>query len=426
MAAMNSAAGTLAYVDCINGAAGDMLVGAMLDAGADEAALRSGIASMGLTGYELTVGRVKKQGLAAIKFDVRVDCEQQQPHRHLKDVVKIIRGGQLSTEVADAAIGVFELLADAEAAVHGTTRDKVHFHEVGAVDAIVDIVGAAICLDSLKVAHVVCSPIPVGSGVIQAAHGILPVPAPATARLLLGIPLAETEETGELTTPTGAAILRRYAGTFGPMPPMTPLAIGYGAGRRDGKYRPNVVRVVLGTRATAGGESPVSGSSSAAGRFQPSAAYPPQLEQIVQLETNLDHVSGELIGHCLERLMEAGALDAFATPIQMKKSRPGIVLTVLAKPQDADALAGLLFAETGTLGIRRRLVTRTTLARSVETVSTPYGPIRVKAALAEGRARMHPEYEDCRSAALRHGVPLREVQSAAEAAWAAQSRSEPP
>lgn len=397
----------VAYIDCINGAAGDMIVGALLDAGADEQALRSGLESLGLEGYALTINRVKKQGLAATKFDVQLLPEHTQPHRHLKDVVAIIRNGRLSSKVQDLAIRVFEHLAEAEAAVHGTSKEKVHFHEVGAVDAIVDVVSAAICLELLGVGQVFGSAVPVGSGTVKAAHGVLPVPAPATARLLLGVPIAETDEVGELTTPTGAAILRAVATGFGPLPQMTPTAIGYGAGTREGRHRPNVLRIMLGAPVTTGASGLAEGEI--------------HTDHIVQLDTNLDHVSSEIIGYCVERLMDAGALDAFATPIQMKKSRPGSMLTVLAQPERAALMEAIVFAETGTLGVRRRLLTRSTLPRRVDTVETRYGLIRVKVAAFAGRPRPHAEYEDCRAAAIKHEAPIREVQAAAEAAWVKQA-----
>jgi hypothetical protein len=386
----------IAYFDCFNGAAGDMIVGALLDAGADAAQLQAGLGSLNLSGYDLRIERATKQGLDATRYVVNLKDSKQQPHRHLKEVVAIIRGGKLPTSVQESAIRVFERLAEAEAAVHGTSRDKVHFHEVGAVDAILDVVGAVLALELLGVAKVVCSAIPVGSGAVETAHGVLPVPAPATAKLLRNVPVAATDESGELTTPTGAAILTTLAESFGTFPSMMPESIGYGAGTREGRRRPNVLRVVIGAV------------------FGPGDA---ETDFVVQMETNLDQATPETIGHCIERLLEAGALDAFATPIQMKKSRPGTLLTALAAPDLAEELERMIFAETGTLGVRRQWMPRTTLRRRIQSVQTRFGPIRVKVSQGLGLRQASAEFEDCQKAAAAHRVPLREVKGAAEDAW---------
>lgn len=386
----------VAYFDCFSGAAGDMIVGALLDAGADFAALRDRLSRLPVTGYELSADRVKKQGLAATKFDVAVAAGSHL-HRHLKDIVKIIESAGVGKRVQESALRVFGRLAEAEAAVHNCAVEKVHFHEVGAVDAIVDIVGACACIELLGIERVECSPIAVGSGTVRCEHGELPVPAPATANLLRGVPIAACDEKGELATPTGAAILTTLAAAFGPVPAMRVSAIGYGAGTRDGARRPNVLRVLVGETDAAA-----------------------EADEIIVLETNLDDATGETVGHALDRLLASGALDAFVVPIQMKKGRPGVILTALSAPADAGRLETIIFEETGTFGVRRRTAARTTLSRTVETVDTEYGPIRVKVGSRAGREMVaSPEFEDCRTAAAAHQAPLREVMAETMRRWRA-------
>jgi len=391
---------TIAYFDCFSGAGGDMIVASLVDAGADANALREGLAALNVGGYSLSIERVNKQGFAATRFHVELDGNEKYPHRHLKDIVKILTASKLSKRVKRNAGRIFERLAEAEARVHGTAVEEVHFHEVGAVDAIVDVVGAALALEMLGVERIICSPIPTGSGTIECDHGVMPVPAPATAELLRGIPLAACDEVGELVTPTAAAVLTTLASTFGPIPAMTLSSIGYGAGTRDGQKIPNVLRVFLG-QATEGGDT----------------------DRITVLETNLDDASPELVSHCMERLLNEGALDVYAVPIHMKKSRTGVVVVVLCEPGQASAMERILFAETTTFGIRRFQADRTKLRRRHETVTTRFGEIRMKIGEAEGVATVSPEYEDCKAAAVEHGVALREVIAAANQAWAALRQS---
>lgn len=384
----------IAYFDCFSGAAGDMIVGALIDAGVDPAWLREQVARMSIGGFQIRIEKVKKQGIAATKFDVDLDLTVKQPHRHLKHVVEIIRGAGLSPQVEERSIAVFERLAHAEAAVHGTTIEKVHFHEVGAIDAILDVVCACICLDRLGIEHVHVSSIPTGSGTVRCDHGVMPVPAPATALLLKGIPLADCDESGELTTPTGAAILTTIAKSFGPAPGLTIESIGYGAGSRENKTRPNVLRVLVGN-------------------LSPSASS----NEVMVLETNLDDASPQVVGFCIERLLEAGAWDAFALPIQMKKGRPGVLLTALVDPLRAAEFEGILFRETPTFGVRRRIERRSIMERRHETVRTSFGEIRMKVGRIGEVVTATPEYEDCKAAALSSGAPLREVIAAATATW---------
>lgn len=391
---------TVAYFDCFSGAAGDMIVASLVDAGADAAGLKEQLASLRLTGVSISIEKINKQGFSATRFHVRLDENVPRPHRHLADVLAIIGGSGLRDAVKQRSAQVFERLAQAEAAVHGTTVDRVHFHEVGAEDAIVDIVGAVVALELLGVHRIICSPIPTGSGTVRCDHGVLPVPAPATAELLKGVPIAASDETHELTTPTGAALLTTLADGFGPVEPMTIKSIGYGAGTREGKTRPNILRVLIGQ-----------------------ATDDAEIDEVTVVEANVDDASPELIGHCMERLFNKGALDVFVVPIQMKKSRPGVLLTVLCTRDRIAAMERVLFAETTTFGVRRHEVRRTKLSRRYEAIKTPFGTVRMKIGELDGVVTASPEFEDCREAALRHDVSLREVMAAARAAWSAGGSS---
>jgi uncharacterized protein (TIGR00299 family) protein len=385
----------IAYFDCFSGAAGDMIVAALLDAGADADAVRDGLAALNVGGYGLDIRNEQRQGLAGTRFDVQLADPEKQPHRHLSHIVDILEGSSLPASVRTGAEQVFRRLAEAEAAVHGTDISKVHFHEVGAVDAIVDIVGALLALENLGVTRVECSTIPTGSGTVRCAHGVLPVPAPATARLLVGVPIEAGHGAFEMTTPTGAALLTTLAKRFGPLPAMTVESMGYGAGGRDEPGHPNLLRVLVGG-------SDVVGTA----------------DEIVVLQTNLDDCSPELIAHCLEELLAAGALDAYAVPITMKKSRSGVMLTALAEPTSANALERVIWRETTSFGIRRHTARRAKLSRRHEVVATPYGDVRMKIGSAEDFETAAPEFEDCRTAARQHGVAVRQVMQAASVAWA--------
>lgn len=384
----------IGYFDCFSGAAGDMILAAMISAGLSEADLHADLAKLNLTGYELEIASVNKQGFAATH--VRVRLSDKPGHRHLHHITKIIDDSSLSPTVKDRAKRVFTRLAEAEAKVHGTSIEKVHFHEVGAVDAIVDVVGAAIGVERLGLSRIVCSPIPTGSGVVQCEHGTMPIPAPATAELLRGVPLAACDEPGELITPTGAAILTTLAECYGPPPAMRIAEIGYGAGTRDGKTRPNILRLLIGDSTNSSDEC----------------------DEIVLLETNLDDATGEQIAHAFDALFAAGALDVFTLPITMKKGRPGVLLSVLAPHENQAACEEAVFQHTTTFGIRRHTCTRSKLARQTETVATRFGPIRVKIGRRGGRILIvAPEYEDCAAAARSHNAALHEVMFEAESAW---------
>ncbi len=384
----------IGYFDCFSGAAGDMILAAMISAGLAEEALRADLSKLKLPKFDLEIRRVNKQGFAAVKVDVRV--AEERGHRHLPQILELIDRCDLVPRIKERARGVFSRLAEAEAKVHGTTQDKVHFHEVGAVDAIVDVVGAAIGIERLGLEQIVSSPIPTGNGSVSCQHGVMPVPAPATAELLVGAPLAACEEPGELTTPTGAAILTSLAVSYGGPPAMRLDRIGYGAGTREGKTRPNLLRLLIGESIEAGG-------------FQ---------DEVLILEANLDDSTGEVVGHAAEALFGAGALDVFTTAIAMKKGRPGVLLSVIVAPEKAEACEEVLFGQTTTFGVRRHRCTRRKLERSIETVATRYGKVRMKIGRRADKLVMaSPEYEDCAAVARENGVSLREVMFEAETCW---------
>lgn len=392
----------IAYFDCFSGVSGDMTLGALLACGADEALFREKLAKLGVPGYTLHIHRRSVEGLMATDVDVELHENDQGHGRHLSDIEDIYRDSDLSASVREKALAIFTRLAEAEAKVHGTTPDKIHFHEVGAVDAIVDITGTCILLEMLGVEAVCAAPLPMSRGFVDCQHGRMPLPAPATAELLLGLPTYPVAVSGELVTPTGAAIVATLAeGRVGDPPAMTPLSVGYGAGKKDfGAPFPNLLRVFIGEA-----QEVLSRQADAAPTV------------VTVLETNLDDAPGEALGYTQERLLAAGALDVFFVPAQMKKNRPGTLLTVLAAPESADALAGILFAETGTFGVRRTTMERYCLDRTWETVETTFGSVRVKVGLLRGQeVAAAPEYEDCRRLAVEQGVTLREVYRAAQAA----------
>jgi uncharacterized protein (TIGR00299 family) protein len=392
----------IAYLDCASGISGDMTLGALVDSGADLSAIQRGIDSLGLPGCRFVANEVKKRGFRALQ--VTIEHEPEHTHRHLHHIVAMIDGSTLSPRQRELAKRIFRKLAEAEARVHGTTIEKVHFHEVGAVDSIADIVGSAIGFDLIGVERIVCSPVPTGRGFVEIAHGRCSIPAPATAELLRGVPLAELDVEGELTTPTGAAIVASLARQFGPLPSMTVDRIGYGAGQKDFP-QPNLLRILVGELAiTADATTPLNRR--------------PQIESIVLLETNLDDVSGTSVGHAVDLLWAAGALDVAIAPIQMKKGRPGIQLSVQARPAEADRLELILFQETTTLGVRRTNVQRNILAREPLEVSTPWGHVQGKLAYRpDGSVRFTPEYEDCARLARQNKLSLTEVTAAAAAAF---------
>ena len=398
---------SILYIDAFSGISGDMFLGALLDAGLAEADLRAALARLPIGGYELAVRKEKRGSLAATRVEVKLDPKAKQPHRHLSEIENILSAAHLAgngtrpprraAKRGARALEVFQRLAEAEARVHGTTAQEVHFHEVGAVDAIVDIFGVCAGLEILGVERVVSSGLPMGSGHVDAAHGRLPVPVPAVVELMRGFPVRLCEEEGELVTPTGAALAVTLADAFGPMPAMVMEKVGYGAGAREGKHVPNVLRVILGR---------------AAG---PDAA---ESDSVWLLEANLDDATGETVGAATQALFEAGAVDVWVTAAMMKKGRPGMVLSCLAPEGLVGAVEEAFFRETPTFGVRRVRAERSKLAREHVEVETRFGRVRVKVGRRGGRiVTASPEYEDCRRAAAERSVAVREVYGAAMEAW---------
>ena len=383
---------TIAYFDCFSGISGDMTLGALVDAGLPIEVLRSELAKLNLPGYTITSEQVRRSGLAATKVHVVLD-EKEQPSRHLSDIQKIINGSTLSPAIKQKSLSIFQRLAEVEAKVHGTTPEKVHFHEVGAVDALVDIVGSVIGLDHLGITEIIGSPVNVGSGTVHTAHGKLPVPAPATAELLRNIPLYSSSITFELTTPTGAAIISTLASSFGPLPQMTMNRIAYGAGNKDIPGQPNVLRLMIG---------------------EPVSAY--EEDTSIVIESNIDDMNPQIYGHLIDTLMSKGAHDVYLTPIIMKKGRPAILLSVLTDKSKSAEVLDTIFRETTSIGVRIQEVGRKKLSREIRTVETPYGKVRVKISRrGDEIMTITPEYEDCKKLAEEKQVPLKTVMDEAKA-----------
>src|SRR6202163_2812013 len=381
----------IAYLDAFSGISGDMTVGALLDAGAPARALIDALKSLD-TGAQFEVEKTRRGGVTASKFRVITSSSgQSHGHRHLSHILAMIDKAPLSDRAKQNASDVFRRLGDAEARVHGVAVEKVHFHEVGAVDSIADIVGACVALDLLDIGEIHTSAINVGSGTVNTEHGTLPVPAPATAALLEGKPIYARGPAVELTTPTGAALAASLSAHFGALPAMSIAQIGYGAGDRDFKDQPNVLRVLVGERTIATEATLVS-----------------------VIEANIDDSSPQVLGYALERLLEAGALDASFSPLHMKKNRPGALLRVIAKPEQQELLADIIFAETSTLGLRIYPAERRVEERSIVEVETPFGKVRMK---VSGHGASTPEYEDCRALALQTGTPLPQIIAAAQEAY---------
>jgi len=380
----------ICYIDAFSGISGDMTVGALLDAGAPADALLDALRSLD-TGATYRVERTRRGGMAASKFHVILPEPSGGEHRHLNHILAMIDKAPISDRAKADASRVFQQLGEAEARVHAIPIERVHFHEVGAADSIADIVGACVAFDLLDVREIHTSAINVGSGTVKTEHGLLPVPAPATAELLKGKPIYSRGPAIELTTPTGAALATTLSANFGPPPAMSVQSIGYGAGDHDFKDHANVLRVLIG---------------------EASGAAEATLVSVI--EANIDDSSPQVLGYALERLLEAGALDAAILPLQMKKNRPGALLHVIARPEDQEKLARIIFAETSTLGLRIHSAERRVLLREVVEVATPFGKVRGKLSAA---GSFSPEYEDCKAVAVRTGAPLREVLAAATEAF---------
>jgi uncharacterized protein (TIGR00299 family) protein len=443
------------YFDCFAGVSGDMIIGAQLDLGADFVSLKRQLSSLGLKVYEVNSRKVVRSGITAVKFDVEVD-QREQPARKLPDIASIITSSRLSERVKTLSLRVFERLAEAEARIHGTTADMVHFHEVGAVDSIIDIVGAMIGFELLGVERFYCSPLRLGNGFVETEHGRLPVPAPATAELLRGVPVYAGDDEGEFVTPTGAAIVTTLCEAFGAMPQMIVDRVGYGAGSRDPKGFSNALRLVMGEidkgvepgslgggatpahRDTEGGQMGRSGDEKQTKVYATSetqtevyATSETQTrvyatsETIMIVETNIDDMNPQAYGFVMERAFELGALDVFMVPVQMKKDRPGVLLTVLCRPEAAETIIEMLLVQTTTLGVRYYEAKRRALERVIETIDTEFGRVRIKVA-RDGARTLHfqPEYDDCARLAIEANAPLLEVQAAASAAFRDRMKSQ--
>jgi len=385
------------YFDAIAGASGDMTVGALLALGVSLEHLEAELRRMPLAGWTVTATRRHVYGIEATKFDVHVASHGAAGHGHVhrafRDIRAMIDASDLAGAVKQRALAIFAKLAQAEGHVHGVAPDDVEFHEVGAVDSIIDIVGAAIGITTLGVEQCYVSPLPLGSGIVQSQHGPLPVPGPATLELLRGFPTRLNDGEGELVTPTGAAIVATLA-TPDVVPPLRVEAVGYGAGQRSLKDRPNVLRLVLGETAAAA-----------------------EQDEIVVIETNIDDYNPELYEYVMERLLGAGARDVYLTPVQMKKNRPGTVLSVLCQASDREQLSAIILSETSAIGVRFHSAQRLILPRETREVSTPYGTVRVKVAVdRDGHENLAPEYEDCKRAARERQIPIKLVYQAAVAA----------
>jgi len=402
---------TVLYFDCFSGASGDMIVGALLDAGVPLDEIRSALGSLSIDPEVIWSEQVHRAGILATKFQVRgedlghghahhahsggVATEVRHAHRTLPEIYALIDRSRLSAAGKDRAKTLFARLADVEGALHGTPPDKVHLHEVGALDSIVDIVSAVHAMELVGAQRIVSSPLNVGSGTIRAAHGLLPVPAPATARLLEGVPVYAGTQRAEMVTPTGALIVTGYAAEFGGVPPMKIAKIGYGAGARNFDDTANVLRVLIG-------EADDVTTSHA----------------VVVLEAEIDDMNPQIFGVVMEKLLAAGALDVYYTPIQMKKNRPGTLLTVIAPPTSREALTSIVFRETTTIGVRYREMTRECLDRETQVVKTPFGDVRFKIARRNGEIlNASPEFDDCARRAEASGKSVKEIQAAAVKAW---------
>ncbi|HUV03895.1 MAG TPA: nickel pincer cofactor biosynthesis protein LarC [Armatimonadota bacterium] len=385
----------IAYFDCFAGISGDMTLGALLDAGVDEAQFRRELGKIEGIEFDLRVSKVLKKCIQAT--NVQVLTRNERGHRKLKDVSDIINSSELSETVKARAVDAFRRLAEAEAAVHGSTPEEVMFHEVGAVDAIVDIAGTAVGTELLGIERIVCSPLPMGRGFVETAHGKIPLPAPATVELLKGVPVYSAGIEGELVTPTGAALVRTLASDFGEMPAMTVQAIGCGAGKAEFPF-PNVLRILVGE---ASAEMAL-----------------PRTDRVSVVETNIDDMNPEFYDLIFDRLFKAGALDVYLTPVYMKKSRPATLLSAVCPIDRTEDIIHVMLAETTTFGVRISSAYRRCLERKWETVTTRFGEVRMKVGIMGGaQITASPEYEDCRKAAEVHGVPVRLVYDEAVARY---------
>lgn len=379
------------YLDCTAGIAGDMTIAALIELGVDPERIRGELRKIPFDGYEIDVSRDIRAGVTGTRFEVKIHPDEQRAHRNLYDLEALVKGRGLSPEVERRSLSMFRRICDAEGKIHGQPLEKVHLHEVGAIDSIVDIVGVAVAMEALAPESVIASQVHVGSGRVETRHGSVPIPAPATAELLQGVPTFQLDLQGEYCTPTGALILREYAAGFGPQPPMRVDRIGYGLGKRDVKRFANAVRAFLGT-----------------------AEDRAQAAEVLSIEFQVDDMTAELLGWTMDRLYEAGALEVLFQPVQMKKNRPGTLVRVLCRPDVKDGVTATIFRETTTIGVRFQKLERIELPREIVTLDTPLGPIRYKKTSFEGRTMLSPEYESCAEIARRLRMALRDVWTVAE------------
>lgn len=376
----------IAYLDCFSGISGDMFIGSLLDSGLSFNELKESLLTLPFNGFHLEMKREARNEIYGTRFTVRLDKNEQE-HRNLKTIRKIIQRSRLSSSVKEKSVRIFETLAGVEGKIHNKPIEEVHFHEVGAWDSIVDIVGTVYGLERLGISSLFVSPLPLGSGFAETAHGRIPIPAPATIAILEGIPVYNSGTQSEMVTPTGAALVKGLSTSFGPMPPMMIEKTGYGAGERNLPDRPNLLRILIGCLQTQD-----------------------QADTVVVLETNIDDMSPEWLGYLMDRLFDAGALDVVFCPVHMKKNRPGVQIQVMGRPGQKDELMNILFMESSTLGIRFQYSQRKVLQRSVEEVDSPWGRIKVKKVLeGDGAPFFLPEYEACRKVALKTNCPLKEI-----------------
>ena len=415
------------YFDCFAGAAGDMILGALLDAGLPFDELKRALGSLAVEGWDVSVDRVVKTGVTATKFRVHERVPVTGPglpapgsplpaagphhHHHLKHIFEAIERSALSDAGKQRAIAMFRRLGEAEAAIHGTTLEKVHLHEVGALDSIIDIVGAVFALEWFNADRIVVSPMNVGGGMVNSAHGVFPVPAPATLALLKGAPVYSSGIQSELLTPTGALILTEYASEFGPVPPMKIDRVGYGAGDRELTETPNVVRVLVGE---ADGPKPSAFAEATADKH----AKSPKPHSVVVLECEIDDMNPQIFGVLMDQLYAAGALEVFYSAVQMKKNRPGTLMSIVARPEQRDVMTEIVFRESTTIGVRYQELVRECLDREMVTVSTPIGPVRFKVARRNGRVfNAQPEFDDLAKLSQQRGIPIKDAQAIAYKAW---------
>ena len=410
------------YFDCFSGISGDMALGAMLDAGLPLDDLKHALGSLAFGDVELRASKVLRTGVSATKFSVHEPSKNpdQHPHRHLPKIFSMIDGSSLSAAGRERAKAMFQRLGEAEAAIHQMPVEKVHLHEVGALDSIIDIVGIVFALEWAGADRIVCSPLNVGGGMVHSAHGVFPVPAPATVKILGDAPVYSGDVQKELVTPTGALIATSYANSFGPIPAMSIERVGYGAGDRDDPKTPNVLRILIG-RETAGLKACATDvAGDVAQPFRAAAARPG--DRVTVIECEIDDMNPQIFGLVMDKLYAAGALEVFYIPVQMKKNRPGTLLTVVAPPERRLQMSDVIFGETTTIGLRHYDVDRECLQREIVRVETPLGAVRVKVSRRDGRVmNATPEFDDCAALAAAHNLPVKEVQAIAVNAYGART-----